>query len=128
MRPYDWIAILTFTGSAVVLIHTGWVVFRLSRSGKGLSPGQGRIFLILTQLLLFVILSVSTTLIKRGGSPEYLLVSVLVLSCCLLIATMVRQHEQLEALVDRRTAELTTANQRMQTLLDNLPAGVVFAR
>jgi two-component system phosphate regulon sensor histidine kinase PhoR len=126
---YNWIAIITSGGSAVLLVRTGWTVYALSRRGKGLTPVQGRLFLGLTLLLLFVVFSVTSNLVRRGsGSPEFLLVSVLVLSCCLSVAIVIQHHGRLEALVERRTSELITANVRLQSLLDNMPAGVVFAR
>ena len=129
MRLLDWIAIIISLVSAAVLVRTGWTVSRLSHRARGLTPGQGRLFLGLTILLLFVSLMVTFTLLKRqSATPEHLLMSVLVLSCCLLVAIVVAHHERLENLVHRRTAELTTANTRLHSLLDNMPAGVVFAR
>lgn len=126
MRFHDWVALFASFSSAALLINAACVCFRL-RLGRTNEPGA-RIFIGATLLLLFVSLTVAATQWLRGSSPDSLLVSALVLSCALLVSILIRNQGELENLVSRRTSELTTANARLQSLLDNLPAGVVFAR
>src|SRR5688572_29393442 len=122
MALIDWITLLASLFSVGLLLRTWWVAHSLSRRASHRMPyAKGHVFLGLTLLLLFVTLTVAAALVLRGGSPEHLLVSILVLSCSLFVSILVRDQGQLERLVAHRTAELTTVNSRLQSLLDNMP-------
>lgn len=127
MRWYEWVALLGSLSSALLLVRTAWSAMHLSRVG-GRARARTRILLGLILLLLFVSMTLLSGLIIHSGSPEYPLFSTLVLACCVFVWIIVRDQAQLEQLVAHRTSELTIANARLQSLLDNLPAGVVFAR